>query len=416
MSGGYKGRRRKAWPVLAALVVVLGAAAALYFTGALGSLFPPRGNDDPPAIDPGQTNAENTENTLPADNTEHTENTLPADNTEHTENTQPTQNTENTEPVEPVDPVEPEPYARIEVPAGADQVRYDAVYRVGDTGYEMYTYVPSVGEKYAGAVTAAADELKGVADVYAVTVPLSSGVTLPDDLQGGIFDDQHAAEESVRALMDENVKWVGLYDTLMRHRTEYIYFRTDHHWSGLGAYYGYREFCRVKGIEPRELADIRTEDFPGYLGSFYYDAGEVPELGANPDVVTAYYPDAQVTMTVTDQQDRTATYDTVICDESTAPAAYKYGAYIYGDNPFTVITNAALDDGSACVVVKESFGNAFVPFLADHYQTVYVIDYRYWGGDLTDFVREKGARDLLFVNNLSALRNNYLMGRLLGMV
>mgnify|MGYP002619108573 CR=1 FL=1 len=104
----------------------------------------------------------------------------------------------------------------------------------------------------------------------------------------------------------------------------------------------------------------------------------------------------------------------VIFDESTAAASLKYGTFIMGDNPYTVIENPALTDGSACIVVKESFGNAFVPFLTDHYQTIYVLDYRYWKGSISQFAQDKGVQDVLFVNNLSAIRGSYQMGKLAG--
>ena len=73
-----------------------------------------------------------------------------------------------------------------------------------------------------------------------------------------------------------------------------------------------------------------------------------------------------------------------------------------------------MTDGSSCVVVKESFGNAFVPFLTDHYQTIHVIDYRYWKGSLSQFVTENNVQDVLFVNNLSAIRGSYQVGKLAG--
>ena len=152
------------------------------------------------------------------------------------------------------------------------------------------------------------------------------------------------------------------------------------------------------------------------MGTFYNDTGGASELGNNPDTVTAYFPVANPPMTVTDAKGNTVTYSSVICNESTAPAAYKYGAYIYGDNPYTVIENPTVTDDSVCVVIKESFGNAMVPFLVDHYHTLYVLDYRYWSGDLPSFVREKGAKDVVFINNLSAIRNSSLMGNLLLMV
>lgn len=71
-----------------------------------------------------------------------------------------------------------------------------------------------------------------------------------------------------------------------------------------------------------------------------------------------------------------------------------------------------MTDGSRCIVVKESFGNAFVPFLTDHYQTIYVLDYRYWKGSISDFAVQNNVQDVLFVNNLSAIRSTALVGYL----
>ena len=102
----------------------------------------------------------------------------------------------------------------------------------------------------------------------------------------------------------------------------------------------------------------------------------------------------------------------VIYDVSDYPSSIKYSTFIAGDNPFTVITNKNLQDGSSCVVVKESFGNAFVPFLVDHYEKIYVVDYRYWEGSLIDLAKEKKVDDVIFVNNLSMTRSDYLTGKL----
>ena len=106
----------------------------------------------------------------------------------------------------------------------------------------------------------------------------------------------------------------------------------------------------------------------------------------------------------------------IIYDVSDWRSDMKYNAFIGGDNPYTVISNPEVEDDSACVVIKESFGNALVPYLVDHYHTVYVLDYRYWTGDLQSFVKENGVEDVVFINNLSAIRNGFRMGQLLGMV
>lgn len=290
------------------------------------------------------------------------------------------------------------------------------VYVVGSAGYEMYNYVGSLAEKYQSTVNAVADSLSGVSQVYAMAIPLSSGITLPDELFSDIpGSDQAQAEKDILAGMGQNVKTIPLHDVMMSHRTEYIYFRTDHHWTALGAYYAYVQFCTAKGITPHNLSDYEVSQFPGFLGSFYNDGGKPDTMKNDPDTVNAYHPvSATASMKYGDNENGTLTGGQVIFDESTASASLKYGTFIMGDNPFTVIENPEVSNGESCIVVKESFGNAFVPFLVDHYQTVYVVDYRYYSGSVTQLARDKGVKDVLFVNNLSAIRGSYQMGKLAG--
>ena len=290
------------------------------------------------------------------------------------------------------------------------------VYVVGSAGYEMYNYVGSLAEKYQSTVNAVADSLSGVSQVYAMAIPLSSGITLPDELFSDIpGNDQAQAEKDILAGMGQNVKTIPLHDVMMSHRTEYIYFRTDHHWTALGAYYAYVQFCAAKGITPHNLSDYEVSQFPGFLGSFYNDGGKPDAMKNDPDTVNAYHPvSATASMKYGDNENSTLTGGQVIFDESTASASLKYGTFIMGDNPFTVIENPEVSNGESCIVVKESFGNAFVPFLVDHYQTVYVVDYRYYSGSVTQLARDKGVKDVLFVNNLSAIRGSYQMGKLAG--
>lgn len=63
-------------------------------------------------------------------------------------------------------------------------------------------------------------------------------------------------------------------------------------------------------------------------------------------------------------------------------------------------------------MIKESFGNAFVPFLVDHYETVYVVDYRYYPEGLTALIRDKGIKDVIFINNISAATTSSLVSNI----
>ena len=293
---------------------------------------------------------------------------------------------------------------------------FGSVVIVGDAAYELYTYSDATADNYALAVNKVAAALDQKADVYDILIPLGSGITFPDNLRDQIkSSDQREAMSSIQAKMDETVKTVDIYDSLMTNRREYIYFRTDHHWTALGAYYAYEDFCEVKGITPEALDSYETSEFDGFLGSFYNDTNANATLKANADVVTAYHPNMDAIMHVTDS--RGVEYDSkVIFDESKAAAGLKYSCFIAGDNPITEIENKELTDGSSCIVVKESFGNAFVPFLVDHYQTIYVVDYRYWKGSISELAQEKNVDDVIFVNNLSMIRNKSLVGKLFSVI
>ena len=86
------------------------------------------------------------------------------------------------------------------------------------------------------------------------------------------------------------------------------------------------------------------------------------------------------------------------------------------DKPLAVIENPDLDDGSSCVVVKESYGNCFVPFLVDHYQTVYVIDFRYTQNNVMDFVKEHKVQDLIIMNNISIIASEDVATTIAGLL
>ena len=292
-------------------------------------------------------------------------------------------------------------------------IDYGNVIAVGDAAYELYSYVEGTAEKYAQIVNRTADNLKGKTAVYDLLIPLSSGITLPDPLYGKISSSgQKTALDKISALMNDNVSVINPYDNLMKHRDEYIYFRTDHHWTADGAYYAYEDLCKAAGLEAIPREKHKTDTFDGFLGSFYKDTNQNEQLGANPDSIKVYYPVSEDTSLVYTNTNGNSNSWKVIWDVSDYSASMKYSTFIAGDNPFTKIENADLNDGSACIIVKESFGNAMVPFLVDHYQTVYVVDYRYWQGSLTELAKETGARDLYFFNNLSMIRSDYLVGKL----
>ena len=152
------------------------------------------------------------------------------------------------------------------------------------------------------------------------------------------------------------------------------------------------------------------KEYTGYLGSFY-DSSQSSALAANPDTVEAYIPQADVTLNAT-QADGTVPEDwPLIYDGDQYDTNMKYIIFCAGDQPYEEITNNDMADGPSCIVVKESFGNCFIPFLVNHYKTVYVVDYRDYQGSVTALAQEKGVDDVLCVNNISMTRNDDLVSQ-----
>ena len=272
----------------------------------------------------------------------------------------------------------------------------------GDRGYSTYGFSESNTLEYCRTVSQAARELQGVATVYNIAVPLACGIDFSNAVQEEMgWSNQGEVCDFIYDHLTDGAVAVPIYDTLRQHKTEYLYFRTDHHWTALGAYYAYQQFCQAKGVEPKALEDYETMTFDNFLGSYYEDSGNNPALGNAPDTLVAYLPSSTNDMTFTDRNG-TVTPWKVVYDATNYSRGAKYNCFIGGDQPYEEIHNPTLNDGSAVLVVKESFGNAFVPFLVDDYQDVYVVDYRYYNGSINDLCREKGIDDVIFCNNLNA--------------
>lgn len=286
---------------------------------------------------------------------------------------------------------------------------------VEDSAYEYYNFVTDLANEYITAVVDAGSKLAGKATVYDMVIPTSIDIMLPESYieknNLNTSDQKKAIDEYILpsiTAQDPSIKTVSIFDTLKAHANEYLYFRTDHHWTQLGAYYGYVEFCKARGFEPVALDQFDRADYSGYLGSFY-TATNSAALAANPDTVEAYIPRADVNLSFTQTDGQTVESWPLIADGEQYDTTSKYIAYCAGDQPYEEIVNNDMAEGPSIVVVKESFGNCFLPFLVNHYKTVYVVDYRSYNGTVTDLVNSTGATDVLLLNNISMTRNEGLI-------
>ncbi|MBR5743242.1 MAG: hypothetical protein IKX85_05510, partial [Clostridia bacterium] len=234
----------------------------------------------------------------------------------------------------------------------------------------------------------------------------------------------HDQKAYIQELYDQEVDVVTVdaYGEIRYHTDEYIYFRTDHHWAQLGAYYAYIAFCETLGLEPYTLDQFEAGQIEGnFVGSLYsYTSGysQSSVLKKNPDTVYYWRPVREYFSRIYPDQAMTESkaWDGYVVASSVS-AGNKYLAFIAGDNPLMKITSDA-GTGKKIAVIKESYGNAFVPFLVNHYDEIYVIDPRKWNRDdyprfhLKDFVADNEIDQVLVIDYPLVISNqayiNYL--------
>ncbi len=288
----------------------------------------------------------------------------------------------------------------------------DQLYVEDGAAYSMYYFNKEAADIYTKAINHAANELDGTTNVYSILVPNNSGAVLDEDVlkQLGGADQQEAISYYYNSYNDK-VTSVKTIETLREHRDDYIYFRTDHHWTPKGAYYVYQNFCKEKGIKSHALSSFKKSyTFKPFLGTFYSQL-QLSSMEKNPDYVKAYVPNGTNKMTYWDTEGNKVDHQ-VITDVSDWDQASGYYCFIGGDKPLSVIKNPKIKDGSSCLVLKESYGNSFIPYLVDHYSTVYIMDFRYTDKNVIDYCKEHKIDDLIVMNNITIIGSEDVAGRI----
>ena len=178
-----------------------------------------------------------------------------------------------------------------------------------------------------------------------------------------------------------------------------LYYKTDHHWTTLGAYAGYTAYCREKGMDAVSLeemtAQTAAEDF---RGTVYSKAGD---YGREGDPSTIYTnPADKLTVEYMDTGETTESlYNLEYAEEKD-----KYSLFLDNLHSLIEITNENADSGRELVLIKDSYANSMVPFLVRHYKKIYVFDTRYYKQGVSEFIKEQpGVTDVLLLYNMNTL-------------
>ena len=269
---------------------------------------------------------------------------------------------------------------------------------VGDTALEIFYGNEQVSKDYASVLNAYSDALGDSVTIYDMIVPNHFEFGLPSKYKGKIGKDEKPFLDLVKENLNGKIVFVDIYDTLKTHynKGEYLYFRTDHHWTGLGAYRAYEKFCESAGLAAVPLDSYEKRTSTGFLGTLYNSSLD-KNLAANPDTVEYYVTDLPYEQTNT-KKDGT-TYKGRLISEYADGRTNGYLTFMGGDIPLATIRTENTS-GRSIIVFKESYGNAFIPFLVPHYDTVYVADIRSFPYNAVTFIQNNHIGEVLFLNNI----------------
>ncbi len=343
----------------------------------------------------------------PEGNADQPDNSLqgvPLNPTQPNDPDDPTESTQATEPTESI-PEPTEPDAPAEDLGQAILVGNRAM----DVPYGSY----SVIEKYANSVNAIADALGDDVRTFCIDVPNAAAFYAPKEYRTGSHDQKDMIDYCYSKL-DSNVLSVDAYPLLAQHTDEYIYFRTDHHWTQLGAYYAYTAFCETAGFEVEPLEKFETGSYTNFVGSMYTYLSAYPQaaiLKNEPDTLYFYRPFVELNTIYYNDVELTDAYSMGTICRVSENVSNKYLTYLGGDHPITIIETDV--EGPVCILLKESYGNAFAPWLTSHYSKVIVIDPREFNRDgkpsmdLVKFAEEHNVSDCIVINYPMMINSTY---------
>lgn len=207
----------------------------------------------------------------------------------------------------------------------------------------------------------------------------------------------NASEGDILALAqaDTRAHWVDIASALEAHKGEEIYYRLDHHWTSLGAYYGYTALMGAMGLETIPMSDYeKTTVSTDFKGTTYSSSGV---RWMTPDTIDIYVPEEGVTVTAWSGTQPEAG---VLYDWSKLEVKDKYSFFLGGNKPLAVVKTQRTD-APKLLVIRDSYSDSLAPFLTADFSEIHLFDPRYNKTPVSQYVVENGIDQVLVLYSVS---------------
>lgn len=245
------------------------------------------------------------------------------------------------------------------------------------------------------------------ADVYFALIPDKS------DLYASLLPN-NAPNDSEKEVIDycydkSGAINVDMYSALSSHTDEYIFYRTDHHWTSLGAYYGLSALAESMGLPCPALDSytyrhVVSEEF---YGTTWSSSGF---SWVDPDTMEIFV-DEPEGLKVTSYPEGSPV-EGKLYDFSFLEKKDKYSMFMGGNCPMHVIETGA-EDKPSLLILRDSYTDSLIPFLLDDFSEIHVLDLRYYRASLKAYMEQNDFDNVLVcysVSNFCTDSNIFLLG------
>lgn len=208
------------------------------------------------------------------------------------------------------------------------------------------------------------------------------------------YTDSYASLQSKLKKGLKNAQQADVAPVLREQKDKYLYYRSDHHQTALGSYMTYTALAEQLGYKPYSLDDFAIEKMADdFCGTAWSNSGFA---STENDIIYEYTlknaPKCKVNF-VMDKKTSNSLYSPEMLKTKD-----KYAYYLDGNHALTEITTDA-EKEKKIAIIKDSYAHSIAPFLANHYSHIYMIDLRYYNGDIFEYLYKNSINDVLVLYN-----------------
>ena len=207
-----------------------------------------------------------------------------------------------------------------------------------------------------------------------------------------VFDKTYEYAMGKKDLGDA-VEWIDVATELSKHTNEKIYYKTDHHWTTLGAFYAFQAAAPSLGI-----TDDMSGKYVSYAVTDSFNGSLASKSGMNlkeKEQIDIYVPTEEDTDLIVDYVDEGKRV-TSLYNSSALKEKDKYTVFLGGNYSLLDIRTVSTSK-EKLLIVKDSFANSFIPFLTPYYREIVVVDPRYYSGTINDLMDSYRISEVLFL-------------------